>query len=456
MSISEITAPPALEPADAAQLREDREKFVPRGMVSSSSAFAVAAEGAWITDAEGRRYLDFATGISVLNVGHRHPRVQAAIQAQLDTLVHSGAPVMMPAAYVRLARRLAEITPGAYDKKVLLVNSGAEAVENAVKIVRQATGRSVIFTFQGAFHGRTLLTLAMTGKVRPYRQRFGPYPGDIHHLPYPNPYRRPAGLTIADWTDDCLDAFRAALVTDATPDQVAAVFVEPIQGEGGFVVPPTGFLPRLAEICREHGILVVVDEIQTGFGRTGAMFASEHEGIEPDVLLAAKSIAAGLPLAAVVGRAEIMDAVDPGGIGGTYGGNALACAAGLAVIDVIHEERLPERARAIGDRIQQRMRSWQHAHPQVGDVRGMGAMVAMELVTDRRSKTPNPRSTATVVHACEDRGLLVLKAGVYDNVVRLLPPLTVSDHDVEHGLSILEDALREVLPSSSEHTDGDR
>jgi 4-aminobutyrate aminotransferase/(S)-3-amino-2-methylpropionate transaminase len=438
---------------DTASLREDRARFIPRGMASSSAAFAVAGEGAWLTDSDGRRYLDFATGISVLNVGHRHPAVQAAIQAQLDSLVHSGAPVMMPAVYVQLARRLAAITPGAFAKKVLLVNSGAEAVENAVKIVRQATGRSTIFTFQGAFHGRTLLTMAMTGKVRPYRQQFGPYPGDVHHLPYPNPYRRPA-MSAEAWTDYCLDSLRAALVTEATPDQVAAVFVEPVQGEGGFIVPPAGFLPRLAGLCREQGILLVVDEIQTGFGRTGAMFASEHESIEPDVILAAKSIAGGLPLAAVIGRAEIMDAVDPGGIGGTYGGNALACAAALAVIDVIERDRLPERARSIGARIQERMRAWQQVHQGIGDVRGLGAMVAMELVTHRESRIPDPAAAAAVVHACEDRGLLVLKAGAYDNVVRLLPPLIVSDEELEHGLATLEEALSEVLGASVEGNRG--
>lgn len=449
MSIDEMPPPSEVVATDIELLREDRGRFVPRGMASSAAAFAVSAEGAWITDADGRRFLDFATGISVLNVGHRHPRVQAAIQAQLEQLVHSGAPVMMPAVYVQLAKRLCEITPGRFDKKVLLVNSGAEAVENAVKIVRQATRRSAIFTFHGAFHGRTLLTLAMTAKVRPYRQGFGPYPPDVHHLPYPNPYRRPRGLTVEGWTDYCLEAVGGALATDATPDQVAAIFVEPIQGEGGFVVPPIGFLPRLAELCREHGILLVVDEIQTGFGRTGAMFASEHEGIEPDLILSAKSLAGGLPLAAVIGRAEIMDAVDPGGIGGTYGGNPLACAAALAVIDVMEDERLPERAGVLGKQIMERMRGWQEAYPAIGDVRGLGAMVAMEFVVDPASKQPNPNAAAAVVRGCEQRGLLVLKAGVFDNVVRMLPPLTLTGTDLQYGLDIVEEVLRDILPADS-------
>jgi 4-aminobutyrate aminotransferase/(S)-3-amino-2-methylpropionate transaminase len=444
MSIGEMTSAAATGSGSASQLLEDRGRFVPRGMASAATGLAVAAEGSWITDAQGRRYLDFATGISVLNVGHRHPRVEAAIRAQLDELDHSGAPVMMPAVYVRLAKRLSEITPGAFDKKVLLLNSGAEAVENAVKIVRQSTGRSTIFTFQGAFHGRTLLTMAMTGKVRPYRQAFGPYPSGIHHLPYPNPFRRPPGMTEEAWTDFCLDAAQTALATEATPDQVAAVFVEPVQGEGGFVIPPRTFLPRLAELCRENGILLVVDEIQTGFGRTGRMWACEHEGIEPDVLLTAKSLAAGLPLSAVVGRAEVMDSVDPGGIGGTYGGNVLACAAALAVIEVMETDGLPQQGAALGERILERMRAWQRLYPAIGDVRGLGAMVAMEFVAAPTSE-PNPGTAAAVVRACEQRGLLVLKAGVLDNVVRMLPPLTLSDAELDQGLDILEEALSEVL-----------
>jgi 4-aminobutyrate aminotransferase/(S)-3-amino-2-methylpropionate transaminase len=341
---------------DAAKLLEDRARFVPRGMTSSSSALAAAAEGTWITDVEGRRYLDFASGISVLSVGHRHPRIQAAIAAQLGELVHSGAPVMMPAAYVRLAKRLCEITPGSFEKGALLVNSGAEAVENAVKIVRQATGRSAILTFHAGFHGRTLLTMTMSGKVHPFRQNFGPYAPEVYHLPFPNPYRRPAEMSIEQWTDYCLGSVRTALVTDASPAQVAAICVEPVQGEGGFVVPSPTSLPRLAELCREHEIPLIVDEIQTGLGRTGELFASEHAGIEPDLILIAKSLGAGLPLAAVVGRAELMDSVDPGGIGGTYGGNPLACAAALAVLDVIREERLPQRAVLLGERILERMR----------------------------------------------------------------------------------------------------
>ena len=445
MSIAETGVPAAVDAVRMAELQADRARFVPRGMASSSSRLAVGAEGAWLIDAEGRRFLDFATGISVLNVGHRHPRVRAAIEGQLDELDHSGAPVMMPAVYVELARRLCELTPGAFEKRALLVNSGAEAVENAVKIVRHATGRSTILTFQGAFHGRTLLTLTMTGKVHPYRQSFGPYPPEIYHLPYPNPYRRPAGLTVGQWTDYCLAAVRSAFASDASPDQVAGVFVEPVQGEGGFVVPPADFLPRLAQLCREHDIPLVVDEIQTGLGRTGALFASEWAGVEPDLILVAKSIAAGLPLAAVVGRAELMDAVEPGGLGGTYGGNALACAAALAVLQVIEDEHLPEHAQQIGLAALDRMRGWQLRYSAIGDVRGVGAMVAMEFVVEAESREPDAATAGKLVRACEERGLIVLKAGLFDNVVRLLPPLTLSDRELEVGLGIIEAALETVL-----------
>jgi len=449
MSIETMVVPRAVDTAAAAKLQADRARYVPRGMASSSASFAVAADGAWITDAEGRRFLDFATGISVLNVGHRHPRVQAAIKAQLEELDHSGAPVMMPAVYVQLAKRLCELTPGSFEKRALLVNSGAEAVENAVKVVRQATGRSAILTFQGAFHGRTLLTMTMTGKVHPYRQNFGPYAAEIYRLPYPNPYRRPGGLTIEEWTDYCLAAVRMAFATDAAADQVAGVFVEPVQGEGGFVVPPADFLARLAMLCREYDIPLVVDEIQTGLGRTGTLFASEQAGVEPDLILVAKSIAAGLPLAAVIGRAELMDSVEPGGVGGTYGGNALACAAALAVLEVIADEGLPERAQAIGRTAQERMRAWQGRYPAIGDVRGIGAMVAMEFVLDPATREPDPATATKLVRACDQRGLIVLKAGLFDNVVRFLPPLTLTDGELDLGLGILEAALGAVLGGDS-------
>jgi 4-aminobutyrate aminotransferase/(S)-3-amino-2-methylpropionate transaminase len=450
MSVSEFNASPAPpDPAaglqHAERLRAARDKYVARGMTSASSTFAVRADGVWLTDVEGREYLDFATGISVLNVGHRHPTVQAAIRRQLDMLVHSGGPVMMPTGYIELAQRLCEITPGDFDKKALLVNSGAEAVENAVKIVRQATDRPVIFSFQSSFHGRTLLTMTMSGKMHPYRQRFGPYANAVYRLPYPDPYRRPPEFSIPQWTDYCLAAFEAALVTEAPADQVAAVIIEPVQGEGGFIVPPVDFLPRLAEGCRRHNIPLIVDEIQTGLGRTGKMFAVEHSGVEPDLILLAKSLGGGLPLAAVVGRSELMDATEPGGLGGTFGGNPVACAAALAVIDVIRDEDLCARSAHIGDVMLARARSWQQRHEGIGDVRGLGAMVAMELVADRETKEPAAGKATEVVTAAHDLGLLVLKAGLHDNVVRVLAPLITSDADLAAGLDILEHALTQTF-----------
>jgi len=430
---------------NSTELQADRERYVARGMFSASSGFAQRAEGVKLWDVDGREYIDFATGISVLNVGHRHPRVQAAIHEQLDQLVHSGAPVMMPVGYVELARRLCEVTPGSFEKKALFVNSGAEAVENAVKVVRKATGRSVILSFQSGFHGRTLLTMSLSGKAHPYRQHFGPYASAIHHLPFPDPYRRPAGLTVAGWTDLCLQAAETTLLTDADTHDVAGVLVEPIQGEGGFVVPPADFLPRLANLCKDQDIPLIVDEVQTGFGRTGKMFAVEHYGVEPDLLVVAKSLGGGLPLAGVVGRAALMDATDPGGLGGTFGGNPVACAAALAVIDVIEDERLCDRANQIGELSLGRMREWQQRYPAVGDVRGVGAMVAMELVQDRTTREPAKAVTAAIIKSCHRNGLLLLSAGLYDNVVRLLPPLVTTEDELAQALDILENVLGEVL-----------
>jgi 4-aminobutyrate aminotransferase/(S)-3-amino-2-methylpropionate transaminase len=384
-----------------------------------------------------------------MNLGHAHPRVLAAMRAQLDSLVHSGAPVMMPEVYVRLARRLCEITPGAFAKKALLLNSGAEAVENAVKIVRQATGRPAIISFHNSFHGRTLLSMTLTGKVAPYKQNFGPYAAEVYQVPYPYEYRRPAGMSAESLGGACVQSVRELFRTTVPADQVAGILVEPVQGEGGFVLPPPDFLPGLAALCRDAQIPLILDEVQTGFGRTGRMFAAEHTGTEPDLVVLAKTLGGGLPLAAVVGRAELMDATAPGGLGGTYGGNPVACAGALAVIDVLLSERLPERAERIGRLALERMRSWMERMPAVGDVRGVGAMVALELVKDRVTREPDPQLTSGVLHACHDRGLAILKAGLYDNVIRLLPPLTIPDEELQRGLDILEASL-EVSSSGRE------
>lgn len=426
------------------ELQKDRDRYLPRGLASTMPVFAASGDGATLTDVDGHSYIDFATGISVMNVGHRNPRVLAALREQADRLVHSGAPVMMPEGYVRLARRLCEITPGAFPKKALLLNSGAEAVENAIKVVRQATGRPAVISFHNAFHGRTLMSMTLTGKVAPYKQNFGPYAPEVYQVPYPYEYRRPAGMVAESLGGACVEAVRQLFKTTVNADRVAGILVEPVQGEGGFVVPPPDFLPSLRKLCTEYQIPLIADEVQTGFGRTGRMFAVEHSGVEPDLIVLAKSMGGGLPLGAVVGRSELMDATTPGGLGGTFGGNPMACAAALAVIDVLVEDKLPERGKRLGDRALARMRGWQERHPEVGDVRGLGAMVAMELVTDRASRDPAGTVTNEVLRHCHSHGLVLLKAGLYDNVIRLLFPLTISEQELDRGLDIIEEALNQL------------
>jgi 4-aminobutyrate aminotransferase/(S)-3-amino-2-methylpropionate transaminase len=367
--------------------------------------------------------------------------VLAAMREQLERLVHPAAQVMMPELYVRLAERLCEITPGRHDKKALLLNSGAEAVENAAKIARAHTGRPALISFDNAFHGRTLLAMSLTGKIA-YKRGFGPFAPEVYHAPYPYPYRWPGDAAACG--AEALEALEAMFRTTVAPDQVAAVVVEPVQGEGGFVVPPDDFLPGLAEICRRHGIVFILDEVQTGFGRTGRLFAAEHWGLEPDLIVLAKSLGAGMPISAVVGRSEIMDGPAAGGLGGTYAGNPLACAAALAVIDVIIDEDLPLRARQIGEIAEARLRGWARDLDYIGEVRGLGAMLAMELVADRVSKTPDAQRTSDILHRAHDHGLVLLKAGLHDNVVRLLTPLTISDAELNRGLDILGTALTEA------------
>ena len=425
------------------ELLNRRRAAVPRGVFNVAPIFADSAEGVWLHDVDGKTYLDFAGGLGVLNVGHRHPQVLAALHAQLDRYLHTCFHVAMYEPYVALAERLNEITPGDFPKKTMLVNSGAEAVENAVKIARAATGRKAVITFEHAFHGRTLLGLSLTSKVDPYKVAFGPFAPEVYRVPYPYPYRCPqkhSGTCTAHVIATIEEAFRVQV--DA--DDVAAVIIEPVTGEGGFIVPPPDFLPALANLCRQHGILLIADEVQTGFGRTGRVFAVDHAGVEPDLLVAGKSLASGLPLASVTGRADLMEAPQVGGLGGTYGGNPLACVAALAVIDVLQSEGFLERAQALGANVLARFQTMQRRFPVIGEVRGLGAMVGMELVEDRESKTPARAATAQVLAACLERGLLILKSGVYDNVIRILVPLVISDEDLERGLNVLEEALAAV------------
>jgi 4-aminobutyrate aminotransferase/(S)-3-amino-2-methylpropionate transaminase len=425
-----------------ADLQKQRESSVARGMGSTMSVFAHSAHGATLIDVEGRRYIDFASGISVMNLGHGQPDVLAAIHAQVDRLVHSGAPVMLPDVYVELCARLCELAPVPAPAKAILVNSGAEAVENAVKIVRQATGRQAIISFTNSFHGRTLLAMTLTGKVRPYKQDFGPYAAEVYQAAYPYAYHDQT-------TDMSLESLQTLFASQVPPDRVAGVIVEPVQGEGGFVVPPADFLPRLARLLRELDIPLIADEIQTGVARTGELFAVSHFGVEPDIILLAKSLGGGLPLAAVVGRAELMDAPAPGGLGGTFGGNPVACAAALAVLDVIERDGICARARHIGDIAMRRMEALQASHECIGDVRGIGAMTAMELVHHRSSREPAAALAAGVLREAHARGLALLRAGLYDNVIRLLMPLTISDDELAAGLDILEQALEAALTAET-------
>ena len=410
------------------RIHEARDRYVTRG-VSAAAIVVERAEGARIWDVDGREYLDFAGGIGCQNVGHGQQAVVAAIHAQVDRYLHQCFMIGAYEPYVEVCRRLAELSPCAGEQqKSILVNSGAEAVENAVKIARYATGRPAMVVFDNAFHGRTLLTMSMTSKVMPYKKGFGPFAPEVYRAPAPYPYR---GIT----SDDAIHALEALFKNGVDPESVACVVLEPVQGEGGFVVMPDDFPARLLDLCGKHGILYVDDEVQAGTGRTGPIWAIEHYGIEPDLLVSGKSLGGGLPLAGVTGRAEIMDAVHPGGLGGTFGGNPVACAAALAVLDVVSDRSFRERAEVVGAAIWERLARIAAANPAVGEVRGLGSMLALELVEQ------TPDLAKATVDAARERGLVLLSCGGYGNVIRLLAPLTISDDDLEKGLDILEEAL---------------
>ncbi|HXF83170.1 MAG TPA: 4-aminobutyrate--2-oxoglutarate transaminase [bacterium] len=438
MPLTRVTTTPG--PRSAA-LQARRERAVPRGVANTTAFFAAAGRGVTLTDVDGNVFLDFAGGIGSLNVGYSHPRVVAAVRAQAERFLHTCFHVVMYEGYVLLAERLAALTPGAFPKKTLLLNSGAEAVENAVKIARAFTGRPAVIAFSNAFHGRTLLSLSLTGKERPYKVGFGPFVPEVYRAPYPYAYRHPGFPDAETCARQCLEMLHQMLDTHVATERVAAIIVEPVEGEGGFIVPPPSFLPGLRAICDRHGIVLIVDEIQTGFGRTGRFLALEHTAVEPDLVLLAKSLAAGLPLSAVVGRAEIMDAVDAGGLGGTFGGNPVACAAALAVLEVFQEERLVERGARIGEILGPALRSMADRYPLIGDVRALGAMAAIELVRDRDSRAPAPEETTRVLRFCHEHGLIILRAGLYGNVIRILVPLVATEADVRAGLAILEEGL---------------
>lgn len=410
-------------------LLDRRKQHVPSGVFNSTPIFVDHASGAVVVDVDGNTLIDFAGGIGTLNAGHCNPEVLRAASEQMNRLTHSCFSVAMYESYITLAEKLNRITPGAFPKKTMFVNSGAEAVENAVKIARHHTKRSAVVVFEHAFHGRTLLTMSMTSKVKPYKHGFGPFAPEIYRLPYPYEYRN----EIVD-----LEDFFSAHVE---PENIACVVIEPVLGEGGFVVAPESYLQRVEQVCRKHGILLIVDEIQTGFGRTGKMFASEYSGIQPDLFVLAKSMAGGFPLSSVTGRSEIMESAQVGGLGGTFSGNPVSCAAGIAAVEFIERQKLPERAQEIGRRVRDRFRRFAETSPAIGDVRGLGAMMALEFVKDRSSKEPDKDRTNAVIRRCLENGLILIAAGTYGNVIRTLMPLVITDDQLEEGLTVIEHAI---------------
>ena len=417
-----------------------RERYVPRGLATTHSIFVARAEGTRVWDAGGQEYLDFTSGIGVLNTGHRHPRIVRAVHEQLERVMHTCFQVTMYESYVELAARLCGLVGDSPQDpyKAVLFTTGTEAIENAIKIARAYTKRPAVVAFSGGFHGRTLLSLSMTSSSPAYRQNFGPFAPDIHHSPFPDEYR---GWT----TDTALEALQQLFDTRVAPDQVAAIIIEPQQGEGGFVPAPPVFLQRLRALTERLGIVFIADEIQSGFGRTGKMFGYQHAAIEPDLIAIAKSLAAGMPLSAVVGKAAIMDAPLAGGLGGTYAGNPLACAAALAVLDIFEAEALVERAVQLGAQIRTALVRLQARAPSIGDVRGLGCMLAMEFVKDRSTKEADADAAQRVIEDARDHGLLLIRCGPHKNVVRLLPPLTATTEEIARGLEILDRAVRDAI-----------
>ena len=426
-----------------AQLMERRLRAVPRGPFNVGDRFAARASGGRIVDVEGREYIDFAAGIAVVGTGHGHPEVLAAARVQMDRFVHTCFHVVPYEPYIALAEELNRRTPGAHGKKTFFCNSGAEAVENAVKVARHFTGRPGVICFHNAFHGRTLLALSLTSKINPYKKGFAPFVPEVHRAPYAYCYRCPFSAPGPEACDlECAAFLEDMFVTGVDPESVAALILEPVLGEGGFIVPPAAFVQRVFEIAAGHGIVTIADEVQTAFGRTGRLFACEHFGVVPDVVTTAKALASGFPLSGVTGRAEIMDAPQVGGLGGTYGGNPVACAAALATLRVIDRENLCQRAERVGALMRARLESFRERFPLVGDVRGLGAMVAMELVTERSTKAPAAEQTKALAAYALEHGVVTITAGSYGNVFRLAPPLTIDEEDLVRGLDVLEQGLK--------------
>lgn len=425
----------------AIDLLERKKQNVPGGPFTTVQTFALRGEGALLTDVDGNTFIDFAGAIGTLNVGHSHPKVVAAVKEQADSYLHPCFHVMMYEPYIQLAEKLNEITPGSHEKKTFFLNSGAEAVENAIKIARKYTGRKGIISFERGFHGRTYMAMSLTSKVKPYKNGFGPFVPDTYKLPYPYYYRAPEGMAPEELDEQIFSKIHDFFLGEVNPEEIAAVILEPVQGEGGFVAPSANFVQRLKALCGQHGILFIADEIQTGFGRTGKYFAIDHYGVIPDLITMSKSLGAGLPISAVTGRADIMDAASSGEIGGTYGGSPLGCVAALKVIEVIEEEGLLERAQSIGGQIVSRMLDLKKSLNYIGDVRTLGAMAAVEIVKDTDNKTPDKELTAKILQKAHQKGVVLLSAGLYGNVIRFLCPLVISDAQLQEGLDVLAEIM---------------
>jgi len=425
-------------------LLAERNKHIPQGPFNTHPIFAARAKGATITDVEGKEYIDFAGGIGVANAGHCDEEVVKAIKDQVEKYIHTCFHVVMYEPYVELAKRLNEITPGSFPKKTMFANSGAEAVENAIKIARHATGRPATIAFEDAFHGRTLLAMSLTSKMKPYKFGFGPYAPEIYRMPYAYCYRCAFDLEYPSCELYCAYYLKNFFATHISAEHVSALIAEPVLGEGGFVVPPKEYFKVLHKTCQDNGIIFIADEVQTGFGRTAKMFAIEHYEVTPDIIVAAKSIAGGLPLSAITGKAELMDHPQVGGLGGTYAGNPVACRAALVVLDQFEKKKLLARGEEIGKKVLKRFEEFYEKYPIVGDVRGLGAMVGMELVVDRKTKEPATALTKQLVARCREKGLLMISAGTYSNIIRPLMPLVITDEQLERGLSIIHEALGEL------------
>ncbi len=442
---TELASVGAQQGSGTRELLEKRQRCVSRAISNLDPIFIESAKGAVIRDIDGNVFIDCYGGIGVLNGGHCPDGVVAAIRKQTEKLLHSCFSVTMYDSYVNLAEKLTEISPGDGAKKAVFLNSGAEAVENAVKIAKAYTGKLGLVAFSGGYHGRTLLTLTLTSKIKPYKAGFGPFAPEVYKAPYAYCYRCPFKSTYPECGMHCLEHFERYFTSEVDPDNVAAMIIEPVQGEGGFVIPPKEFLPGLKVICEKHDIVFIADEIQSGFSRTGKMFAIDHFDVVPDLMTVAKSIAAGLPISAVVGRADVMDAPEPGRLGSTYGGNPVACVAALAAIDQIEKDSLAGRAEVIGRKITNTMEGLQQLFPQLGDIRSLGAMVAVEFVQNPETKAPNKEAVTAIIKGCFKRGLLIIRSGLFGNVIRFLPPLVMTEDQLEQAMSIFSEVVAEVF-----------